>query len=109
MTGTRSSKATPARCTAGRSSRVVSDLMLAPPLGAEHTDTASLRRVLGHFCTGVVVVTAVDEGERVGLTCHSFSSFSLPPPLVLFSASHSSTSWPRIRATGAFAVNILAA
>ncbi len=83
--------------------------MLVPPLGAEHTDPASLRRVLGHFCTGVVVVTALADGEPVGMTCQSFSSLSLDPPLVLFSASHSSTSWPRIRATGSFAVNILSA
>jgi 3-hydroxy-9,10-secoandrosta-1,3,5(10)-triene-9,17-dione monooxygenase reductase component len=78
------------------------------PIGAERTDPASLRRVLGHFCTGVVVVTAIDRGEPVGMTCQSFSSLSLDPPLVLFSASHSSTSWPRIRAAGSFAVNILA-
>jgi 3-hydroxy-9,10-secoandrosta-1,3,5(10)-triene-9,17-dione monooxygenase reductase component len=76
--------------------------------GAERTDAVTLRRVLGHFCSGVVVVTAVDGGEPVGMTCQSFSSLSLDPPFVLFSASHTSTSWPRIRRAGQFAVNILA-
>jgi 3-hydroxy-9,10-secoandrosta-1,3,5(10)-triene-9,17-dione monooxygenase reductase component len=79
----------------------------APP-GVELTDPAAFRRVLGHFCTGVVIVTAIDGGAPVGMTCQSFSSLSLDPPLVLFSASHSSTSWPRIRRVGSFAVNILA-
>jgi 3-hydroxy-9,10-secoandrosta-1,3,5(10)-triene-9,17-dione monooxygenase reductase component len=78
------------------------------PEGAERTDPATLRRVLGNFCTGVVVVTAFDAGEPVGMTCQSFCSLSLDPPLVLFSASHTSTSWPRIRSAGHFAVNILA-
>ncbi|HLY34942.1 MAG TPA: flavin reductase family protein [Jatrophihabitantaceae bacterium] len=74
----------------------------------EHTDPATFRRILGHFCTGVVIVTAMDDGVPVGMTCQSFSSLSLEPPLVLFSASHSSTSWPRIQRAGTFAINILA-
>jgi flavin reductase (DIM6/NTAB) family NADH-FMN oxidoreductase RutF len=77
-------------------------------MGAEQTDPATFRRTLGHFCTGVVIVTAVDDGAPVGMTCQSFSSLSLDPPLVMFSAAHTSTSWPRIRRAGAFAVNILA-
>lgn len=72
------------------------------------TDPTTFRRILGHFCTGVVVVTALDDGVPVGMTCQSFSSLSLDPPLVLFSASHSSTSWPRIQRAGTFAINILA-
>jgi flavin reductase (DIM6/NTAB) family NADH-FMN oxidoreductase RutF len=70
--------------------------------------TTDFRRILGHFCTGVVIVTAVDRGEPVGLTCQSFSSLSLDPPLVMFSPAHTSTTWPRIRAVGTFAVNIVA-
>jgi flavin reductase (DIM6/NTAB) family NADH-FMN oxidoreductase RutF len=71
-------------------------------------DAARQRRILSHFATGVVVVTAIaDTGEPVGLTCQSFSSLSLEPPLVMFAVARSSTSWPRVRAVGRFAVSIL--
>jgi 3-hydroxy-9,10-secoandrosta-1,3,5(10)-triene-9,17-dione monooxygenase reductase component len=79
------------------------------PDGDETTDPVAFRRTLGHFCTGVVVVTALDNGDPVGMTCQSFSSLSLDPPLVMFSPAHTSTTWPRIRRAGFFAVNILAA
>jgi flavin reductase (DIM6/NTAB) family NADH-FMN oxidoreductase RutF len=78
------------------------------PVREEFTDRPVFRRILGHFCTGVIIVTALDEATPVGMTCQSFSSLSLDPPLVLFSASHTSTSWPRIQRAGSFAVNILA-
>ena len=75
----------------------------------DQADPATFRRILGHFCTGIVIIAAVDDGVPVGMTCQSFSSLSLEPPLILFGASHASTSWPRIRRAGTFAVNILAA
>ena len=65
------------------------------------------KRVMSHFCTGVVVVTGRDGAEPVGMTCQSFSSLSLEPPLVMFAAARTSTTWPRIRRGGRFAVNIL--
>lgn len=71
-------------------------------------EPAEFRHVLGHFCTGVTVVTGLDGAEPVGLACQSFSSLSLDPPLVLFCPGRTSTSWPRIRAGGRFAVNVLA-
>jgi 3-hydroxy-9,10-secoandrosta-1,3,5(10)-triene-9,17-dione monooxygenase reductase component len=70
-------------------------------------DPATMRTVLGHFATGIAVVTAMDGGVPVGLACNSFTSVSLEPPLVLFCAAKSSTTWPRIQATGKWAVNIL--
>ena len=70
-------------------------------------DAATFRTVLGHFCTGLTIVTAVDLGEPVGLTCQSFASLSLDPPLVLFVAARSSYSWPRIRNAGSFCANVL--
>lgn len=70
-------------------------------------DAATFRTVLGHFCTGLTIVTAVDLGEPVGLTCQSFASVSLDPPLVLFVAARSSYSWPRIRSAGSFCANVL--
>lgn len=72
-------------------------------------DSATYRQVLGHFATGVTVITADDQGEPVGMAANSFTSVSLDPPLVLFCAGKSSTTWPRIEAVGSFAVNVLAA
>ncbi|WP_333618093.1 3-hydroxy-9,10-secoandrosta-1,3,5(10)-triene-9,17-dione monooxygenase reductase subunit [Dietzia sp.] len=66
-----------------------------------------LRDALGQFCTGITVITAVDEGAPVGFACQSFSALSLDPPLVLFCPMKTSGSWPRIERTGRFAVNIL--
>ena len=81
--------------------------MTAP---AGNIDEARFRQVLGHFATGVTVVTGADEaGDPVGLSVNSFTSVSLDPPLIAFSVGRTSTTWPRIRATGRFAVNILAA
>ncbi|CAN5688221.1 flavin reductase family protein [soil metagenome] len=70
-------------------------------------DSARFRQVLGHFPTGVTVVTAVDDGEPVGLAVGSFCSVSLEPPLVAFCPARSSSSWPRIEAAGVFCVNVL--
>ena len=70
-------------------------------------DQARFREVLGHFATGVTIVTALEDGEPVGFTCQSFAALSLDPPMVILAPSRSSTSWPRIREAGAFCVNIL--
>jgi flavin reductase (DIM6/NTAB) family NADH-FMN oxidoreductase RutF len=72
-------------------------------------DPAEFRRVLGHFATGVTVVTSRDEAGPVGLAVNSFTSVSLDPPLVAICVNRASTTWPRIRATGRFTVNVLAA
>ena len=69
-----------------------------------------MRDVLGHFATGVVVVTARHvDGTLLGFTCQSFASLSLDPPLVTFAPARSSSTWPRIRDVGTFCVNVLAA
>jgi 3-hydroxy-9,10-secoandrosta-1,3,5(10)-triene-9,17-dione monooxygenase reductase component len=70
-------------------------------------DTARFREVMGHFATGVTIVTALEEGEPVGFTAQSFAALSLDPPMVILAPSRSSTSWPRIAKAGAFCVNIL--
>ncbi|NMO89294.1 flavin reductase family protein [Actinomycetospora sp. TBRC 11914] len=72
------------------------------------TDPTTMRSVLGHFPSGVTIVTGTVDGEPAGFTCQSFSSLSLDPPLVLILPGRSSTSWPRIEATGRFCVNVLA-
>jgi 3-hydroxy-9,10-secoandrosta-1,3,5(10)-triene-9,17-dione monooxygenase reductase component len=72
-------------------------------------ESALLRKVLGHFCTGIVVITAHDGQRLLGFTCQSVASVSVEPPYISFCAAQTSTSWPRIRAAGAVCVNILAA
>ncbi len=67
------------------------------------------RRVLGGFASGVTVVTAVLDGEPVGMTCQSFFSLSLDPPLIAFSPARTSRTYPLIRRSGSFCVNILEA
>jgi 3-hydroxy-9,10-secoandrosta-1,3,5(10)-triene-9,17-dione monooxygenase reductase component len=75
----------------------------------ETFDETTFRQVLAAFATGVVVVTGTTPEGPAGLTCQSFSSLSLDPPLVLLSTARTSTTWPRVAATGRFAVNVLAA
>lgn len=70
-------------------------------------DTAQFRTVLGHFTSGVVVVTGSSGEAPVGLTAQSFSSLSLEPPMVLFCVGRASTTWPRFRDTGRFCVHVL--
>ena len=77
------------------------------PSGTSGVDASRFRDVLGHFASGVTVVTALDAGP-VGFTCQAFAALSLDPPMVLLAPAKSSTSWPRIARAGAFCVNILA-
>lgn len=67
------------------------------------------RRVLGHFPTGVVIVSAMVGGLPAGLSVGSFTSVSLDPPLVGILPSKSSTSWPKISTAPSFCISILAA
>ncbi|MCX7622016.1 MAG: flavin reductase family protein, partial [Acidimicrobiales bacterium] len=71
-------------------------------------DAAKFRQVLGHFPTGVTVITSTSAGKPVGFAVGSFASLSLEPPQVLFCAGKSSSTWPKIEATGKFCVNVLA-
>lgn len=65
--------------------------------------------MLGHFATGVTVVTGIGpEGEPVGLAVNSFTSVSLDPALVALCVSRRSTTWPKLRQAGGFCVNVLA-
>ncbi|MFI0964006.1 flavin reductase family protein [Streptomyces sp. NPDC021080] len=84
-------------------------------------DPARFRRVLGHFATGVTVVTAPatgagdpatgagDPAGPAGFACQSFASLSLDPPLICFMVGRTSTTWPRIARAGVFCVNVLGA
>jgi 3-hydroxy-9,10-secoandrosta-1,3,5(10)-triene-9,17-dione monooxygenase reductase component len=70
-------------------------------------DEKKFRTVLGHYPTGVTLVTALHQGDPVGMIIGSFTSVSLNPPLVGFLVGKESTTWPRIAAAGSFCVNVL--
>jgi len=68
-----------------------------------------LRRVMGHFATGVTVITTFrNSGEMHGLTANAFTSVSLVPPLLLVCVDKKAESYPCFDETKAFTVNILA-
>ncbi len=76
--------------------------------GGTSFDSAKYRQVLGHFPTGVTVITGMADDKPVGMAIGSFASLSLEPPQVLFCVGNNSSSWPKIKEHGAFCVNILA-
>jgi flavin reductase (DIM6/NTAB) family NADH-FMN oxidoreductase RutF len=68
------------------------------------------RRAMGHFATGVTVVTSLGpDGQPVGTTASAVSSLSLDPPLVLVCFDLASSTLRAVRSHGAFMVNMLAA
>lgn len=66
------------------------------------------RQVMGHFATGVTVVTALDGERPQGITVNALSSVSLEPALVMVALDRRRFITPTVRATGRYAVNILA-
>ncbi len=85
------------------------------PAGSEAAQR-QFRDALGHFCTGVTVMTALvpHKGtgavdEPVGITVSSFNSLSLDPPLILWSIAKESVSYNCYQVGSAFAVNVLSA
>jgi flavin reductase (DIM6/NTAB) family NADH-FMN oxidoreductase RutF len=70
--------------------------------------SADFRRILGHFASGVTIVTTCDADKKAtGLTANAFTSVSLEPPLVLVCIDHKSQSHGPLIDAGCFAVNIL--
>lgn len=65
------------------------------------------RDVMGHFATGVTVVTARHDGEPFGTTASAVCSLSLEPPMLLVCMNKASQTGRAIEADGRFAVNIL--
>ena len=73
-------------------------------------DTQELRSALGHFATGVTIVTAeVASGRPIGVTMNSFNSVSLDPPLVLFSVANTALSLRDLESATHYAINVLRA
>jgi 3-hydroxy-9,10-secoandrosta-1,3,5(10)-triene-9,17-dione monooxygenase reductase component len=70
-------------------------------------DAKQFRTVLGHFPTGVTIVTGLHGDEPVGFTIGSFTSVSLDPPLVGFLPMTDSDTWAAIAPRARFCVNVL--
>lgn len=71
-------------------------------------DPTEMRRVLGHYASGVVIVTAAGAAGPVGMTMQSFHALSLDPALVALFPARSSTTWPQLAPAGRLCVNVLA-
>lgn len=71
-------------------------------------DQSELRRIMGHFATGVTVITTCDEdGRPFGLTANAVTSVSLVPPLLLVCVDKAADTYPYFDRSKVFAVNIL--
>lgn len=71
-------------------------------------DERDFRNALGHFPTGVVVVTAETDGrDPIAMTVSSFNAVSLDPPLVLFSVGRNAPSLPALLAAENFGISVL--
>ncbi len=70
-------------------------------------DSETFRRVMGHFVTGVTVVTALDGDQPCGITVNALSSVSLDPALVMIALDRRRFMTPIVRRAGRYAVNIL--
>jgi len=82
-------------------------MSLSNTLSAPTIEPASFREALGHFASGITIITTQVDDEPIGFTCQSFYSVSMNPPLVSFSVKASSFSYPKICQAERFAVNIL--
>lgn len=71
-------------------------------------DARVFRDTLGHFASGITIVSALADDDPIGFTCQSFYSVSTEPPLVSFSVMADSLAYPRMRETGKFLINVLA-
>jgi flavin reductase (DIM6/NTAB) family NADH-FMN oxidoreductase RutF len=81
-----------------------------PQVAQGDVSAADFRHAIGHFPTGVTVVTSVGiDGQPVGTTANAVSSLSLDPPLILVCFDRSSHTLEAVLAHGAFAVNVLGA
>ena len=91
------------------------DLLIEGKAGVDPAGSEAARRqfrdTLGHFCTGVTIMTGLvaNADEFVGITVSSFNSLSLDPPLILWSIARESVSYNCYQVGSAFAVNVLSA
>jgi 3-hydroxy-9,10-secoandrosta-1,3,5(10)-triene-9,17-dione monooxygenase reductase component len=72
-------------------------------------DATEYRDVIGHFATGVAIVTCQGEDGPAGLTTNAVTSLSLDPLLLLVAFDNTSRTLPAVRSARRFAVNVLRA
>lgn len=71
-------------------------------------DAVKFRHALGHFATGVTIVTTrTADGGLLGFTANSFNAVSLDPPLVLFSLDRRANAMSAFEESGFFGINVL--
>ncbi|HXN58689.1 MAG TPA: flavin reductase family protein [Candidatus Angelobacter sp.] len=70
-------------------------------------DKASFRHAMGHFASGVTIMTTTADGRMHGMTVSAFASQSLDPLLILVSVERSTEMHKLVTASQAFAINIL--
>lgn len=100
----------PARPPHARAAGVRTGSSAGGPDAPAEVTAAALRHAMGHFATGVTVITSVTaDGQPAGTTANAVTSVSLDPPLVLVCLDRSSQTLAAISGHGAFAVNVLAA
>jgi flavin reductase (DIM6/NTAB) family NADH-FMN oxidoreductase RutF len=78
-------------------------------LSSSAVDTLRYRQVIGHFATGVAIVTCYGPDGPTGLTTNAITSVSLEPLLLLVCFDNSSRTLPAVRDSGRFCVNVLRA
>ncbi|MFD1214149.1 flavin reductase [Arthrobacter sp. GCM10027362] len=71
-------------------------------------DQLVFRNVVGHFASGVTVITTVADGEPFGTTASAVSSLSMEPPMMLACLNRSSNTHDAVLKAGWFGINILA-
>jgi flavin reductase (DIM6/NTAB) family NADH-FMN oxidoreductase RutF len=81
---------------------------VAVTVAAPGVAPAAFRNALGHFLTGVTIVTTAGAGgQPVGMTANAFTSVSLDPPLVMVCLARSAASFSAMERAERFAVHIL--
>ncbi len=78
------------------------------PAVAPGLEPRAFRDALALYASGITIIAGHDNDEPLGFTCQSFYSVSVAPPLISFSVMANSSTYPRIRQTGKFSVNVLA-
>ena len=78
------------------------------PAAEVTVDPAAFRHVVGHFASGVTVITTVVDGELFGTTASAVSSLSMEPPMMLACLNRSSSTHDAVLKAGVFGINILA-
>jgi flavin reductase (DIM6/NTAB) family NADH-FMN oxidoreductase RutF len=71
-------------------------------------DEYQFRRVMGHFATGVTILTTALDDEMHAMTANALCSVSLDPLLVLVCVNKQARTHAMLSASGVFTLNVLA-